>query len=160
MTDIVQVERVANGYLVRVPAQRTLNGGGVIAGERVYIAASPRDVATILEEVFVEREAEPEVEPPTAPTVEELAAAGLVRRGTDVAAAEEETVERAPVADDGGEYPAVTHQGGRWTMECPNHGAYRAEFIGQVLRCAARENGKRCSVSMPLEAAHRAAGLT
>ncbi|HML99559.1 MAG TPA: hypothetical protein PKD75_13885 [Tepidiformaceae bacterium] len=87
-TDIVQVERVANGYLVRVPAHRT--GGGVVAGERVYIAAAPRDVATILEEeVFVEREEEPEVDPPTAPTVEELASAGLVRRGTDVAAAEE-----------------------------------------------------------------------
>ena len=47
-TDIVQVERVANGYLVRVTPHRT--GGGVVTGERLYIAAAPLDVATILEE--------------------------------------------------------------------------------------------------------------
>lgn len=150
MTNVVQVERVANGYLVQDTSRR-----------RVWIAAAPIDVATILEEeVWPVREEEPEVEPPTAPTVEELAAAGLVKRGTDVAAAEEEPVVRQQVADDGGEYPRVTHNGGRWTMECPNHGKSRAEFVGQVLRCVARDNGKRCATSMPLEAAHRAAGLT
>lgn len=48
MTNVVLVERVANGYLVRVTPHRT--GGGVVTGERLYIAAAPLDVATILEE--------------------------------------------------------------------------------------------------------------
>ncbi len=148
---VVQVEKVANGYLVQDTA-----------GRRVYIAAAPIDVATILEEeIWPDREDDPEPEPAAAaPSVEELEAAGVVKRGSDLPAPEPEPVERQQVADDGGEYPKVTHHGGRWTMDCPNHGISRAEFVGQVLRCVARDNGKRCAVSMPLEAAHRAAGLT
>lgn len=148
---IVQVEKVANGYLV----QDTV-------GRRVYIAAAPIDVATILEEeIWPDRGEEPEPDAAAAaPTVEDLEAAGVVKRGSDLPEATAEPVARQPVADDGAEYPHVEHHGGRWTMECPNHGTSRAEFLGQVLRCVAKDNGKRCTVSMPLEAAHRAAGLT
>jgi len=149
MTDVVQVERVANGYLVQDTVRR-----------RVWIAAAPIDVATILEEeIWPDREEEPEPPAAAPPSVDELEASGLVKRGSDVPDVKEEPVERQPVADDGGEYPKVTHHGGRWTMACPNHGESRAEFIGQVLRCVAKDQGKRCTVSMPLEAAHRAAGL-
>lgn len=164
MTNVVQVERVANGYLVRMAPART--GGGAIAAERVWIAAAPIDVATILEEEIWPPAAEPDITDAAdvleAPSMEDLEAAGVLKRGSDLTAAIpalDVAVERAPVADDGGEYPRVTHQGGRWTMECPTHGAYRAEFLGQVLRCVAKAQGKRCPVSMPLEAAHRAVGL-
>lgn len=156
-TNIVQVERVANGYLVRLPERRS--GGGAVQQERVWIAAAPIDVATILEDEIWPDTAEDDGPAPAPPTVEDLEAAGVVKRGSDVAAADEVDVERAPVADDGGEYPAVTHHGGRWTIECPKHGASRAEFLGQVLRCVGRDQGKRCPVSMPLEVAHRAVGL-
>lgn len=159
MTNVVQVEKVANGYLVRVPAQRT--GGGVVAGERLYIAAAPIDVATILEEeVFVDVEEPEPAAPEEPPSVDDLEATGLLKRGSDVPAPEEKPVERQPVADDGAEYPHVEHHGGRWTMECPVHGKSRAEFLGQVLRCVVKDKGQRCATSMPLEAAHRAAGLT
>lgn len=159
MTNVVQVERVQNGYLVRVPAERI--GGGVVAAERMYIALEAVDVATILEErVWPDGLPLDEEPAPAPPTVDDLEAAGVVKRGTDVAAAEEKPVERQPVADDGAEYPHVEHHGGRWTMECPVHGRSRAEFLGQVLRCVVKDKGQRCATSMPLEAAHRAAGLT
>ena len=166
MGQIAQVERVGNGFLVKVAA------AGFKPVEQLYIAATIIDVAAVLEEFVWPAEDGGGDEPDSAPvmTLAELETSGLVARGSDFAASRDgeksepaaEIEQRWPVAEDGSDYPKVTFEGGRYTVECPSCGPTRAEFkpSSSLLRCQGKQGGKPCRTALPKDVVDRIVALT
>lgn len=96
-------------------------------------------------------------------SVEDLEAAGVVKRGSSLARAAAALREPAPAsdegsgeehrwpcADDGSEFPAVRKEtSGRLMGNCPSCGWKRAEYQGDVLRCMGKVNGAACRTGWP-----------
>lgn len=158
----ITIEKVANGYLVREPlANRT---------ERVFIAESPFEAATIMErDIWPDlgnEAADPpfDDEPPIAETVDQLTERFGIVTGADIPAsagsAPTDDVTYTPATDDGYEWPKVERKGSRWTIHCPNHGPQRGEFRdnGEFLRCTMRDGKTLCAhPGTPKQAAQRMA---
>lgn len=86
---------------------------------------------------------------PTAPTAVPAASR------EEVAAADEVT--RAPIADDGYEYPPVRQEGpNHFVINCPNHGEQRMTRNGADWVCAGKTNKQACGVAIPSTQMRRA----
>lgn len=93
---------------------------------------------------------EPEYIPePSAPSVDEMEAAGTLKRGSAIEPPYEES--RMPVTDDGSEYPYVWRggQANHYEVQCPAHGRKRMERRGVNWACAGGSTNKPCQLSVP-----------
>ena len=149
-----EVEQVENGFLVTVPA--AVLGGGGVARPRKFIARDELELAEVFTDLWgaVDEAVEVVVSPEEIP--------GVVR-GDDPAltpdsspdsfvagAGSDGEVVRAPVADDGTEYPLVRQLGANhFEVECPVHGSKRMERRGPNWACAGGSVQKPCQVSVP-----------
>lgn len=146
----VEIQKVANGYLVRC------------AGDRLYVALGILEVAEVLEELFtpVAAPTEPEMVDAEPVTVDDLVRSGAVVRGVSSPAPTAEEPRGWPCADDGSEYPGVIHEAsGRYVGKCPSCGDHTAEYRGNLLRCTGKPGGKPCRTSWPRDVVERLIAL-
>lgn len=89
---------------------------------------------------------------PTAPDLaREVTAAELL------GASGPDEVTRAPIADDGYEYPPVRQEGANhFVITCPNHGEQRMTRNGADWVCAGKTNKQACGVAIPSTQMRRA----
>lgn len=160
MVNKAEVEQVENGFLVTVEAVATAHGR--VARTRKFIARDELELAAVFADLWqaaaeacaevgialdeipgVVRGSELEGEalaPDPAPEVAAPAGGGRV----------DGEVVRAPVADDGTEYPVVRQLGpNHFEVECPVHGSKRMERRGTNWSCAGGSVQKPCQVSVP-----------
>lgn len=160
MAKKAEVEMVENGFLVTV--EGVAPSPGRVAWLRKFIARDEGELAAVFGDLWhaaAEASAEVGISPDEIPGVvrgSELEGEALAPDPAPEVAAPagggrvDGEVVRAPVADDGTEYPVVRQLGpNHFEVECPVHGSKRMERRGTNWSCAGGSVQKPCQVSVP-----------